>query len=121
MIAHAREEAPNECCGLLIGEGLVIDECVRARNLDPDPARRYELDPAVHLEANRRLRGTRRSVVGFYHSHPRSSPVPSATDRQEAYYPEAIWIIVSLATPGGELAAYRLTEEGFTPFAIVSA
>jgi desampylase len=121
MIAHAREEAPNECCGLLVGEGTVVDECVRARNIDANPARRYQLDPDTHIAANRRLRGTRRSVVGFYHSHPYSAPVPSATDREQAYYPEAIWIIVSLQRPDGDVAAYRLAGDIPTPLQIVSA
>ncbi|MGH9372619.1 MAG: Mov34/MPN/PAD-1 family protein [Vicinamibacterales bacterium] len=120
MVAHARETAPNECCGLLIGEGLTVHEAVPSRNLDPAPTTRYRIDPAVHIAANRRLRGTERSVVGFYHSHPRSSPVPSAADREEAYYPGFIWMIVSLQASHGEMAAYQLNGGDFTSLAIVS-
>jgi desampylase len=122
MIAHARVEAPRECCGLLIGDGSMIDECVRARNLDPNPTRRYLLDPAAHIAVNRRLRGTTRGVIGCYHSHPHSPSVPSETDRTEALYPEFLWIIVSLAaSEGGEVTAYRLTNEVFTPVVVLAA
>ena len=113
LLAHASEEAPRECCGLLVGSGPDIDGAVRSANLDPDPAR-YRLDPAVHIATNRTLRGTGREVVGVYHSHPHSAAVPSPTDCREAYYPEFIWVIVSLAAPQAEaVAAYRLRSDGF--------
>jgi desampylase len=119
MIAHARDEAPNECCGLLVGAGSLIDECVRVRNLRASPTR-YLLDPAEHIATNRRLRGSRRAVIGCYHSHPHTSPVPSDTDRAEALYEEFVWVIVSLAGSGsGEVAAYRLEHETFVALAIV--
>src|SRR5687768_2685262 len=113
LLAHASEEAPRECCGLLVGRGPDIDGAVRSANLDPDPAR-YRLDPAVHIATNRTLRGTGREIVGVYHSHPHSAAVPSPTDCREAYYPEFVWVIVSLAGPEAEaVAAYRLRSDGF--------
>ena len=113
MLAHARDDAPRECCGLLVGAGTRIDECIRSANLDPDP-NRYRIDPKVHIDANRRLRGSGRAVIGAYHSHPRSPAIPSRTDYLEAYYSEFIWVIVSLAAPEAEaLAAYRLAPRGF--------
>ena len=122
MLAHAQAEAPNECCGLLIGEGSLIDESLPARNVDPEPTRRYLLDPREHIAANRRLRGTPRQVLGCYHSHPRSPAVPSATDLAEALYPDFVWVIVSLAAAKEDnVAAYRLTGAGFVPVTIVAA
>ncbi len=121
MIGHAREETPHECCGLLVGEGTLIDECVRARNVDPNPATRYEVDPATHIAVTRRLRGTSRSVIGCYHSHPRTPPVPSASDRAEALYPGFVWMIVSLLTPGAEVAAYRMDSDGVVTLSIYSS
>jgi proteasome lid subunit RPN8/RPN11/uncharacterized damage-inducible protein DinB len=113
ILAHAREDAARECCGLLVGTDATIDECIRSTNLDPDP-NRYRIDPEVHIAANRRLRGSGRSVVGVYHSHPHSAAIPSPTDYLEAYYPDFIYVIVSLAVPETEaVAAYRLAPSGF--------
>ena len=114
MLAHAREDAPRECCGLLAGAGTTIDESIRSANLDPDP-NRYRIDPEVHIAANRRLRGSGRGVIGVYHSHPHSPAIPSPSDQAEAYYSDFIWVIVSLAVPDAEaVAAYRLGPSGFT-------
>ena len=121
MFAHAREAAPNECCGLLVGAGSLIDECVRVRNVDPRPAARYRLDPAEHIAVNRRLRGTNRTVVGCYHSHPHSPAVPSDSDCAEAYYQDFVWVIVSLETREGAVAAYRIVGNRFEDVTILGA
>jgi [CysO sulfur-carrier protein]-S-L-cysteine hydrolase len=122
LAAHAREEAPNECCGLLVGTGdldNLITDVVRCRNVEASPVR-YQLDPAQHIAANRALRGTGRRVVGAYHSHPRSPADPSETDVRQAYYPEFVWLIVSLArAESPEVRAYRLANGNFVPEALV--
>jgi len=113
VLTHARDDAPRECCGLLVGAGTTIDESIRSVNLDPDP-NRYRIDPEVHIAANRRLRGSGRGVIGVYHSHPHSPAIPSPSDHAEAYYSDFIWVIVSLAVPDAEaVAAYRLGSSGF--------
>jgi len=110
IIAHAREAAPDECCGLLVGTEGGIDEAVRARNLEPGPAR-YQIDPRDHIALNRRLRDSGRTVVGAYHSHPRSSAVPSPSDVREAFYPDFLYLIVSLAASARpECRAWRIRE-----------
>jgi desampylase len=119
LIAHARQEAPNECCGMLIGRGAAIERSVRVRNVADTPATRYRIDPAEHISLNRRLRGSSLSVVGAYHSHPRSAAVPSETDRCEALYPEFVWLIVSLAGGAGEIGAFRLTADRLVNLSIV--
>jgi proteasome lid subunit RPN8/RPN11/uncharacterized damage-inducible protein DinB len=114
MLAHAREDAPRECCGLLVGAATTIDESIRSANLDLDP-KRYRIDPELHIATNRRLRGSGRGVIGVYHSHPSSPAIPSPSDQAEAYYSDFIWVIVSLAVPDAEaVAAYRLGASGFT-------
>ncbi len=85
---------------------------------------RYELDPTVHIDARRaaRLRGL--SVLGFYHSHPHSSPEPSPVDIAEASYPDSLYLIVGLGRDHVEGAAevrlFRLTPAGFVnvPFVV---
>ena len=108
MIAHAREEAPRECCGLLVGRGDAVTRSVRARNLDAK-ATRYLIDPEDHFAAIRGARIEGLEVVGAYHSHPTSAPVPSATDVAEANSgAEFLHVIVSLVDD--EVRAYRIVE-----------
>ncbi len=95
MVAHARAEAPNECCGLLVASQGRIDECVPARNVFTSPTR-YRIDPAQHFAVLRRLRGTARAVVGAYHSHVRTAARPSPRDIAEAHDPDLLYVIVSL-------------------------
>ena len=118
MIAHAQEEAPNECCGLLIGTSGSVEDAARAPNIDPEPTRRYLLDPAAHVDANRSLRGTGREVIGCYHSHPRHPAIPSPSDLQDACYPDFVWIIVSLRDSEPDVAAFRIADGAFTPLAL---
>jgi proteasome lid subunit RPN8/RPN11 len=79
IIAHARAEAPRECCGLLLGSLTEIRRAEPARNLSPQ-ATRYDLDPTDHFRILRLARAEGLDVIGAYHSHPASAPVPSPTD-----------------------------------------
>jgi proteasome lid subunit RPN8/RPN11 len=118
MLAHARHEAPRECCGLLVGKGDEIVRSVRAKNLETHPTR-YLIDPEDHFAAIRDARSDGHEVVGAYHSHPASAPVPSRTDIAEANNgSDFIYVIVSLI--GNEVRGYRFQngEIMLLPFAI---
>ena len=119
MIAHARDEDPLECCGLLLGVPGVVEETVRARNLRRSRTA-YLVDPADHFAAIRRARKEGRMIVGAYHSHPRSPAEPSPVDLQEANFPDFLYLIVSLADPHApDLRGYRLTRGTFVPATLV--
>ena len=110
MAAHAMCEAPRECCGLLVGTGDHILESVRTANVAAGE-NRYLVDPASHFSLIKRLRGTGREIVGAYHSHPRSAPVPSRTDILEAFSDDFLCVIVSLAGNAGPVTrAYRIRD-----------
>jgi proteasome lid subunit RPN8/RPN11 len=96
IVAHARDAAPCECCGILLGRAEEIHEAVRVRNLAESPTR-YLLDPAEHISIRRDARSRGLDVLGFYHSHPRSPAEPSEADRAEAEYPGSVHLIVSVA------------------------
>ena len=117
ILAHARAEAPRECCGLLVGHGTIVDECVRSPNVDPNP-NRYEIDARLHVATNRRLRGSGRVVTGAYHSHPHSPAWPSPSDVAEAYYSEFIWMIASLTESDPQLRAFRVEDGGIIELGI---
>jgi [CysO sulfur-carrier protein]-S-L-cysteine hydrolase len=106
LVAHAREEAPNECCGFLRASGGVVEEVVRAENRRASPYG-YELDPKSLLAAfNAAEDGFE---VGVYHSHPRSPAEPSQTDINLAEYPEYLQLIVSLAGEP-QVRAWRIAD-----------
>jgi proteasome lid subunit RPN8/RPN11 len=110
IIRHAQREAPRECCGLLVGNEFRIDESVPTTNIASDPSL-FLIDPAEHIDLNRRLRGTLRSVAGAYHSHPNGPPAPSRRDVAEAHYPEFLYLIVSLVgDPLMPVCAYRIRD-----------
>ena len=119
VIAHAQRDAPDECCGLLVGHCLVIDEAVRTASLERGPTR-YRVDPAQHLALVKRLRGTGREVVGAYHSHPATPAVPSAADVREAFYPEFVYVIVSLEGPEPDVRAWRIVGTEVTEHRIIT-
>jgi proteasome lid subunit RPN8/RPN11 len=119
VIAHAREEAPLECCGLLLGTPGVVEEAVRARNLRQSTTA-FLVDPADHFAAIRRVRKEGRTIVGAYHSHPRSPAIPSAADLREAQFADFLYVIVSLEAPGApDIRGYRLTRDAFVPARLV--
>ena len=113
LIAHARETAPDECCGLLLGRGDEIVEAVRARNAAEPAATRFLIDPKDHIDARRdgRMRGL--DVVGFYHSHPRSGATPSDTDLAEAAYPGSLYVIVGLGADPPEVRMFGFDNGNF--------
>lgn len=116
MVAHCIAALPNEGCGLLLGkrrgETAVVTEALPARNALASP-RRYEIEPEFVLAADRRARDAGLLLLGAWHSHTDSVPVPSATDRAEAW-PDWCCLIVGLARPARpDLRAWRLLGEDF--------
>ena len=83
---------------------------IRCRNAHPTPVSRYVIDPREVFAAFRDMDARGEELVAIYHSHPVSQPYPSPTDRAEARYPEAIYVLVSLRTGQAELHAYRIAD-----------
>jgi Predicted metal-dependent protease of the PAD1/JAB1 superfamily len=105
LVAHAREGASDEVCGVLAGthggggaqgDASTAVTSARATNAAAHPRSRYELDPAEQLELMRGLEADGDEVVGFYHSHPRGPPAPSDVDAREATWEGYSYVIVSL-------------------------
>jgi proteasome lid subunit RPN8/RPN11 len=119
MLAHARADAPNECCGLLVGSRGAIERSIRARNRDSSSTR-YLIDPDDHFAAIHAARNESRRVIGAYHSHPASAPTPSPSDIAEASGGvDFIYVIVSLVKPEGEVFAYTLKAGSVVPLELV--
>lgn len=112
IVAHARETAPAECCGLI--GGTVNDEArtiYPLRNVTADPELAYEAAPEDLFTAQRLMRERGEGLLAIYHSHPRASdPSPSETDIRLAYYPSATYIIVGLAGDQPVAKAFKISE-----------
>jgi len=109
VLAHAREDAPRECCGMLLGTADRILDSHRARNLAAGITR-FQIDPRDHVKALRAARSRHLDVIGFYHSHPRSRAYPSETDVAESGYAGAMHLIAG--TDGMSQEARLFTIDG---------
>ena len=96
IIAHAREDAPNECCGIIAGNDGTAAKLYRAVNAEASPYR-YNVDPKELLRIYRDLDDRGWDVLAIYHSHTHTEAYPSPTDVRLAAWPEAYYLIVSLA------------------------
>jgi proteasome lid subunit RPN8/RPN11 len=97
MVAHAREDLPNECCGMIGGRDGEATEVVRVVNSAASPLR-YEMDPQGQFNALKSIEDGGNELLAIYHSHTKSAAYPSQTDVNQAVaWPEQIYVIVSLA------------------------
>ena len=111
LVAEAAQSAPEECCGILLGRGDLIEAASAAENVAAERARRFEIDPQALVDAHRAARCGGPAVLGYYHSHPAGPARPSATDREQAGRDRRVWAIV-----GSEAVTFWRDEEtGFVP------
>jgi proteasome lid subunit RPN8/RPN11 len=109
LLAHAREDAPNECCGLVGGNDGVAKTVYRARNAEASPLR-YNLDPQDQFRIMTEMDEKGEELSAIYHSHTASPAYPSQTDINLAAYPDTIYLIVSLAPGEKDLRGYRIED-----------
>jgi proteasome lid subunit RPN8/RPN11 len=110
IVAHARTEAPKEACGLIAGREGRVTRVIRCVNAHPAPVTRYSIDPREQLRAFREMEASGEELVAIYHSHPVTQPYPSPTDRAEAHYPDAFYVLVSLRDATPEVKAFRVRD-----------
>ncbi|MGI8998222.1 MAG: Mov34/MPN/PAD-1 family protein [Candidatus Limnocylindria bacterium] len=113
MLAHARSEQPNEACGLLAGdlESGRATGFHPARNAEASPLR-YNVHPDDLVRIIFGIEDDNEDLVAIFHSHTRSPAIPSATDRRTAQYPDAFYVLATLAdadaAPAEALRAWRI-------------
>jgi proteasome lid subunit RPN8/RPN11 len=130
IVAHARAEAPNEACGLIVGDLPAADggravrwEATRNRAASPY---RYEIDADDLLRLTIATDDADEVFWGIVHSHVASPAYPSLTDIGLALYPDALYILVSLhpdatdaATGEPGIRAWRIVDGAVHEVAIV--
>ena len=116
IVAHCQGEYPNEACGLVAGKEGIAVRVIPMRNADASPAT-YRLDAEEQFRVFEEMDDDGQDVYGIFHSHTHSEAYPSATDRRQALYPEAHYLILSLqdrSTPllrGFRILDGEVTEE----------
>ena len=113
LVAEARRAHPDECCGLLLGQGDTVTGVLPAANVHPAPSTHFEIDPASLIAAYRVAREGGREVLGYYHSHPAGPPEPSLADRITAAPDDRVWAIVGREGGGWAVRLWRATPAGF--------
>lgn len=105
MIAHARADLPNECCGIIAGLDGAATKIYRTRNSEASPFR-YSIHPLDLKNALEEIDDKGWQVLVIYHSHVASDAYPSPTDIRLSQWPgveppldifsEAHYVLVSL-------------------------
>lgn len=118
IVMHAREEAPNECCGIVgvaapaSGGPTKAMGVRRAENIHKSP-KRFEIDGKDVLAAINEFDDAGWEIGAIYHSHTHTAPYPSQTDINfAASWPGVEWIIVGLSDPSAPEIRSYLIEKG---------
>jgi [CysO sulfur-carrier protein]-S-L-cysteine hydrolase len=117
MVRHAREDAPNECCGLIGGEDGEAKTLYRGRNAEASPLR-YNLDPHDQFRIMTEMEERGEELSAIYHSHTGSPAYPSQTDINLAAYPDTVYLIVSLVE-GEDLRGFNIRDDEVTEVDLV--
>jgi [CysO sulfur-carrier protein]-S-L-cysteine hydrolase len=121
IIDHAMREAPRECCGIIAGRDGVAVRLYETRNVALGN-RLYEIDPAQLIDLEfREFPAEGVELVAIYHSHPESPAYPSATDVELAFWPDALFLICSLADRyRPEIRGFRIRDGAIDEVALSS-
>jgi proteasome lid subunit RPN8/RPN11 len=110
VVEHAQADAPNECCGMIAardGEAVAVH---RARNVAATPKLRYEMDGMEQYRIQSTIEDEGLELGAIYHSHTRSAPMPSQTDINLAFYPDALYVIVGVEDDEPDVRAWRIVD-----------
>ena len=114
IIAHARQDVPNEACGIIAGKDGAATRLYRMTNVQASPYR-YEMDGKEVLRLLRELDDREEEFLVIYHSHTHTEAYPSPTDvRLAAGWPDAHYVLVSLADEPPPVRAFRITDSEIT-------
>ncbi len=109
MIAHCREEYPNEACGILAGRDMLVSEIYRMINIEPSPVS-FLMDPTEQFGVMKELVSKSLWMTAIYHSHPSSPAFPSTRDKELAFYEEVVYVIISLMETEPAIKGFSIKE-----------
>jgi len=119
IIEQTRQAQPNECCGVIIGEGMSAEQVVAIQNIADDPKHHYHMDDKALVEVIFQVQRQNLEVIGVYHSHPRTEPIPSQEDIRLANYPDMAYVIASLKGGEARLSAWSILRDRVAPIELI--
>jgi len=111
MLAHLQALYPLEACGILAGISNQVHQLYPIENILASPVA-YEMDPHQQIKAMLDLEEKGWEMIAIFHSHPTGPDQPSATDIAQAYYPDCVYVIVSLAERDAPVVRGFIIENG---------
>jgi proteasome lid subunit RPN8/RPN11 len=121
LIEHARDAAPNEACGIIGGKANRALKIYPLKNTHATPRVNFYADPHELLAAFRDIEANGWEHIAIYHSHPASDAFPSETDLAQAYYPDVVYLIISLAHPEQPIVrAFRIIAGQVTEISVMT-
>ena len=117
IVAHARAGLPNEACGILAGRDGRVERFFPAESDEPSPYY-YRIEARDQIRIMNAIDDAGLDLVGIYHSHTSSPAYPSRTDAEQAFWPDAVYVIVSLAEPEADVRGYRIEDMAITEEAL---
>jgi len=109
IVAHARAGLPNEACGILAGRGDRVERFFPAQPDEPSPFY-YRIESRDQIRIMNEIDDANLELVGIYHSHTSSPAYPSRTDAEQAFWPDAVYVIVSLAGGEAVVKGFRMAD-----------
>jgi [CysO sulfur-carrier protein]-S-L-cysteine hydrolase len=119
IVAHARAGLPNEACGILAGVDGRVARFFPAESDEPSPYY-YRIESRDQIRIMNEIDEAGLDLVGIYHSHTSSPAFPSRTDAEQAFWPDAVYVIVSLANPEADVRGYRIRDMEVTEEELVT-
>jgi [CysO sulfur-carrier protein]-S-L-cysteine hydrolase len=110
MVAHAHQDAPNECCGMVATRDGDVVRVYRTTNVEASPFR-FVIDGAEQLRVYNEIEAAGLELGAIYHSHTRTEPRPSQTDINfSRAWPGVLWIIVGVNGDGADVRTWRIED-----------
>jgi [CysO sulfur-carrier protein]-S-L-cysteine hydrolase len=119
IVTHARAGLPNEACGILAGLDGRVERFFPAESDAPSPYY-YRIESRDQIRIMNEIDEAGLDLIGIYHSHTSSPAFPSRTDAEQAFWPDAVYVIVSLANPDADVRGYRIRDMDVTEEELVT-
>lgn len=120
ILEQAQASPGKEICGLISGQDQQPTHCYPVSNNASDPRHQFQMDPRQQIDIMREMRERGEELYAIYHSHPDAPAIPSAEDMEQAAYPDALHLIISMSTTGTlQLNGFHLQANRAIPVDII--